>query len=132
VPPQALPLGCQTPVHVRLPDWKRVCARLRIAQASMSISTYDRTKRCGSVLWAASVQEAEVWLSWAWHEVKRNVIAMDNPLAVMSNVAIIDAAGAEISQENRILHLHAALYRLPWQSAVLDFVAIEPENSIAA
>ena len=98
----------------------------------MSVSSYDRTKRCGSVLWQASVHGAELWLSWAWHEVKRDVIAIDNPLAVMSNVAIIEAAGAEISQENRILHLHAALYRLPWQSAVLSFVAVEPDNSIAA
>jgi len=78
------------------------------------------------------VRGAELWLSWAWHEVRRNVVAIDNPLAVMSNVAIVDAAGAEISQEDRILHLHAALYRLPWQSAVLSFVAIETDNSIAA
>ena len=98
----------------------------------MSICAYDRSHRCGSVLWETEVTGADAWLSWSWHEVRRDVVVIDNPLVVMSNVALLDATGAEISQEHRILHLHAALYRLPWQSAVLRFVAIEPGDSIAA
>jgi len=49
---------------------------------------------------------------------KTNVVAMSDPMTVLSNIVFLDDKGEPVDEFKRILYLNNAIFVLPWQAQV--------------
>lgn len=75
-------------------------------------------KRRGEVVWSTNVKGHELGVAWEWGEVSDGIVAMIDPLTILSNVELVADDGSPMGSDEFILHLNSAVNRLPWQSAV--------------
>lgn len=107
------------PVRATLLEWQRISKALRELELSFDVDEASGTQH-GDALWGTPSRGALVALGWRWREVQANVVAMENPMNISSNVVLLDELGQELSPSGRILHLNNAVYRLGWQRPILD------------
>ena len=106
------------PVRATLLEWQRLARSLRELQLSCEFDP-DAGVHCGESLWGTPSNGTIVALGWRWREVEADVVAIDDPMNITSNIVLLDEQGEEVSPTKRILHLNNALYRLAWQSRVI-------------
>lgn len=83
------------------------------------ISTGDGMHRCtGQTLWGRPSDVGEAGLAWDWVELPQGVVAMADPLAVISNLRIVGPEGEELSGFETMLRLNELVHALPWQDEV--------------
>jgi hypothetical protein len=58
-------------------------------------------------------------LAWDWAEVRKDVVALCDPMNVLSNVRLVDDEGAPLGAAERVLHLNSAIHELDWQPHVM-------------
>ena len=69
---------------------------------------------------SASLLEARAGIAWDWAEVEPRVLAIDNPLAIQTNIELLTAPGQEPSPYLLLRSLHVIVHGLPWQSNLLE------------
>ena len=106
------------PVRTTLLEWQRISKSFRELMLSFEFDADSGVQR-GDLLWGTPAGDVLVALGWRWREVEADVVAIDNPMNISSNVVLLDEHGQELSPSKRILHLNNALYRLGWQSRVV-------------
>lgn len=74
--------------------------------------------RAGQTLWAEHLDEGEVGLAWDWIQVAHGVVAMANPLCVLTNLRLVGEHGEPLPARESALHLSRLVCRLPWQDEV--------------
>lgn len=57
-------------------------------------------------------------MAWDWVELDRGVVAIADPLAVVTNVHLVSERGEALSSMASVLHLNGILHQLPWQHEV--------------
>lgn len=99
-------------------QWRAYVARMGLLEASR-IET-DDSSNCGegTVLWGLVEPERKVGMAWDWREVKRGVLALADPMRIISNVMLVDSDGKCLPQSARVLYLNNAIASLCWQPAV--------------
>ena len=72
--------------------------------------------RCGQAIWGSAAEEGDApfGLAWDWEEVKDGVVALSDPMTIVSNVVLLED-GKPVDEFKRIVHLNNAIYQLPWQ-----------------
>lgn len=115
-----------TPTAWTVIRWPEVTATLREfekAAASMrpvSISVERRGGRFhGQAVWAGEIEGRAVGLAWDWAEVSQSVVALVDPMSVLTNVVLTDLGHRVVDEQAFVLHLNKAIYALPWQAEVL-------------
>jgi hypothetical protein len=110
------------PVLTTLPEFRRALVQMR----PLGESTTDGARwgprpgsRQGQALWAMSHQGLPVGLAWDWAEVRDDVVALCDPMNVLSNVRFVDAEGAPLGDAERMVHLNSAVHELDWQTHVV-------------
>jgi hypothetical protein len=78
--------------------------------------------RQGQVTWV-SAKQPDIGLAWDWVEVVPGVVALEDPLQIVCNVEVTDAASRKLDADGRRLMLNRVVHRLPWQRAVRDKLA---------
>jgi len=106
------------PVRATLLEWQRISKSFRELLLSFEFDAESGVQR-GDLLWGAPASGVLVALGWRWREVAADVVALENPMNISSNVVLLDEHGQELSPTTRILHLNNAVYRLGWQSRVV-------------
>jgi hypothetical protein len=119
-------------VTAHLVEWRRLTRRFRLLQASFELKRGAPLERHGSVLWAAPACDMAIGLCWAWREVRANVIALDDPMSIFSNVVLLDDAGRQVAGYRRIQHLNWTVYSLHWQRHVMRRPAVDHLVTLAA
>ena len=71
--------------------------------------------REGRSVWVGSCGGNPIGLSWRWGEVRRNVLALADPMAIESNVRFAGRHGNTLSDGERTLYLNALVHGLDWQ-----------------
>jgi hypothetical protein len=99
-------------------EWRRISRSLRELELFCEFDAASGVQR-GESLWGTPSCGALVAVGWKWSEVDTDVVAIDNPMSISSNVVLLDELGQELSPSKRILHLNNAVYRLGWQSRVI-------------
>lgn len=74
------------------------------------------TVRHGQVLWASRLQRSEVAVAWDWVELPRKIIAIADPMQVVSNIQIRHTNDHWMNERQRILWLNDLVHALPWQA----------------
>jgi hypothetical protein len=72
----------------------------------------------GQTLWGEHSEACAAGVAWDWVEVREGVVAMSDPLGMVTNLRLLDAHGEVLSQTQIALRLHQLVHALPWQSEV--------------
>jgi hypothetical protein len=72
----------------------------------------------GQTLWAADAADCDAGVAWDWVELRQGVVAMSDPMGVVTNLRMVDEQGEVMSQSRLAVRLQQLVHSLPWQSEV--------------
>ena len=78
----------------------------------------DACPSSGQTLWGDDSDKNAAGVAWDWVELPQGVVAMSDPLGMVTNLRLLDAQGAVMNQNQVAVHLHQLVHSLPWQSEV--------------
>lgn len=78
----------------------------------------SRDPLSGQTLWCESSPHPEAGLLWDWVEIDAGVVAMADPMGVLTNLRLVSDDGAVLTSCEAALHLNFLVHQLPWQDAV--------------
>lgn len=74
---------------------------------------------CGQTVWGDTTQgERVAGLAWDWVELGHGIVAMADPMSVITNVRLLGPGGAVLSPLEATPHLNLLVHALPWQEEV--------------
>jgi len=89
-------------------------------KASTSFTQPDGSgRRYGQVLWSCDTPEGPAGLAWDWFELRPRIVALADPMSILSNLEFADAAGRPLSRAQRVIELNNLIACLPWQEQVV-------------
>lgn len=92
--------------------------RLRFLHLGTRV-TYAGDPVCsGQTLWGDPDGEHAAGLAWDWVELAQGVVAMADPMAVITNVRLLGPSGVVLTASEAALHLNEMVQALPWQFEV--------------
>lgn len=77
----------------------------------------------GQTMWGGSSAEGEAGVAWDWVEIGGGVVAMADPLSVITNLRLIGDEGEVLTAMESALYLNELVHALPWQSEVARVIA---------
>jgi hypothetical protein len=77
-----------------------------------------RSCPAGQTVWAASGTDGEAGMAWDWVQIARGVVAIADPMSVVTNVRFVGAHGEVLTAQEAALFLNALVRTLPWQQEV--------------
>ena len=57
-------------------------------------------------------------MAWDWVEIVEGVVAMADPMSVVTNLRLVNANGEALGAQELAVQLHQMVYALPWQTEV--------------
>lgn len=72
----------------------------------------------GQTLWAWHGDEGEVGMAWDWIQLTRGVVAMADPMAVVTNLRLVSGEGEVLSAIESARHFNWIVHGLPRQHEV--------------
>lgn len=79
--------------------------------------------KTGSTTWIAELRPVQVAaIAWDWVMIEQGVLAVENILAITSNVYPIDGAGAPVNPGERSMALAQVVVGLDWQKIVRAYI----------
>lgn len=111
------------PVLTTLPEFRRAMTQMRpLGEAGVGgpFCGPRSGPRQGQALWAVTHQGLPLGLAWDWAEVRDDVVALCDPMNVLSNVRLVDEEGAPLGDAERMVHLNSAIHELDWQAHVVQ------------
>ena len=72
----------------------------------------------GQTMWAATGADGEAGMAWDWVQICRGVVAMTDPLAVVTNLRLVGSEGTVLNAQESARFLNELVRALPWQSEV--------------
>jgi len=74
--------------------------------------------RVGQTIWAWHSSEGDVGMAWDWVQLHCGVLAMADPMAVVTNLRLVGDEGELLTPYESARHFNAIVHALPWQEAV--------------
>lgn len=93
-------------------------ARTRLLHMSTSVTAGSAPLRSGQTLWGDPDGAPAAGLAWDWIELAQGVVAMADPMAVITNVRLLRPGGEVMTSFEAAPHLNEMVHALPWQSEV--------------
>ncbi len=72
----------------------------------------------GQTLWAWHGDEGDVGLAWDWIQLTPGVVAMADPMAVVTNLRLLGDEGEVLTASESARHINYIVHGLPWQHEV--------------
>ena len=72
----------------------------------------------GQTIWAARAGEGEAGMAWDWIQITRGVVAIADPMSLVTNLRLLGDAGEVLTAHEAALFLNELVRALPWQSEV--------------
>lgn len=72
----------------------------------------------GQTIWAWHGDEGDLGLAWDWVQLTRGVVAMADPMAVVTNLRLVGQEGEALTPFESALHINGIVHGLPWQHEV--------------
>lgn len=106
-------------VFFTLWQWRALVARTGLLDATRIETDNASGRRVGTVLWGGIDSNRRFGMAWDWAEVMPGVVAMSDPMRIVSNIMLVDSEGNCLPPNARLLHLNSAIASLCWQPAVI-------------
>jgi len=107
-------------VRLTVEEFHSCAPRMRQVSASSNRQVSYASHPHGQVLWGTHHRGAPVGLAWEWTEVTRAVIAMSDPMHIVSNALLVDVNGCPLNEQDLILEFNTAVYQLAWYDELLQ------------
>lgn len=78
----------------------------------------DDAPLSGQTVWRGAADDTEVGVAWDWVMVSQDVVAMADPMCVVSNLRLLGPKGEVLTAWESARHLSQIVYGLPWQGEV--------------
>ena len=72
----------------------------------------------GQTMWGGSTGGGDTGVAWDWIQVSRGVVAMADPLSVITNLRLIGDEGEVLTSWQAARFLNQIVHGLPWQNEV--------------
>jgi hypothetical protein len=72
----------------------------------------------GQTVWRGDAADSKIGVAWDWVMVSDDVVAMADPMSVVSNLRLLGPKGEVLTAWESALHLSQIVYGLPWQGEV--------------
>ena len=72
----------------------------------------------GQTIWAGTIDGSDAGMAWDWVEICTGVVAMADPMSVITNLRIVGDGGEVLTAAEAALYLNGIVHALPWQDAV--------------
>jgi hypothetical protein len=105
-PPLLWQVGRQTPL------------RLQHLGTQVSNPGGSVCRNLGQTIWAWHGDDGDVGLAWDWVQLTCGVVAMADPMAVVTNLRLVGQEGEVLTAYESARHFNAIVHGLPWQQAV--------------
>jgi len=105
-------------VIMSVAEWNASVSHLKHLGTSEYEYDEQRGLWCGQALWGRDAANDLIGVAWDWKEVRPGVVAMSDPMTVLSNAILIGEDGSRVNPFKRLLHLNDAIFLLPWQGTV--------------
>jgi len=79
----------------------------------------DDSPPCGQTVWGEYTDDHEAGLAWDWVQICAGVVAMADPMCVVTNLRLLGERGQVLTSREAALYLNRLVHQLPWQSEVL-------------
>lgn len=120
-----------TPSHTMPPPWALYAwpaifcqaddkRKARFVHLGTRVTTVGDTGGwcAGQTVWAEHWDEGEAGIAWDWIQIADGVVAMANPLCVLTNLRLVGEHGELLPARESALHLSRLVCQLPWQDEV--------------
>lgn len=87
--------------------------------------------RTGQTVWGGRCGEAAAGISWDWIEVCEGIVAIADPMMMITNLRLLGSEGEVLTAHDIAPHLNDIVHRLPWQNEVRQAIeqASEPAQA---
>jgi hypothetical protein len=83
------------------------------------LSLGDDASLCsGQTLWGEERETQSAGVAWDWVQLQRGVVAMADPLGLVTNLKLLDDEGEALTHFEVAVRLHQLVHALPWQNEV--------------
>lgn len=72
----------------------------------------------GQTVWGARSDNCEAGVAWDWIQIVPGVVAMADPMAVVTNLQLLGPEGEVLTAWEAARHLNEIVHALPWQQEV--------------
>jgi hypothetical protein len=72
----------------------------------------------GQTVWRTTADDGEAGVAWDWVMLSRDVVAMADPMCVVTNLRLLGDKGEVLTSWEAARHLSRIVYGLPWQGEV--------------
>jgi hypothetical protein len=72
----------------------------------------------GQTVWAAVAAGGQAGMAWDWVQIARGVVAIADPMSVITNVRLIGDGGEVLTAQQAARFLNELVRTLPWQQEV--------------
>jgi len=72
----------------------------------------------GQTLWGETSSERSTGVAWDWVQIQQGVVAIADPLGLITNLRLLDEDGEALSDRQTAIHLNGIVHSLPWQIVV--------------
>jgi hypothetical protein len=72
----------------------------------------------GQTVWAANAADGDAGMAWDWVQITRGVVAIADPMSVVTNVRLIGDGGEVLTAQEAARFLNELVHKLPWQREV--------------
>ena len=72
----------------------------------------------GQTIWGGSHDDGDAGVAWDWVQISANVVAMADPMSVVSNLRLLGQEGEVLTALESARYLNEIVHALPWQSEV--------------
>ncbi len=95
-------------------------SRLQLVHLGTRVLHYgDHACQCsGQTLWGEASNDRSAGVAWDWIELEEGVVAIADPLGLVTNLKLLDARGEALSAFEVAVHLNGLVHALPWQTEV--------------
>lgn len=119
-------------VEVTAAQFSKAVRHMRCLGVSIREGESTRTRRLGETLWGVDLHEGTIGIAWEWGEVSEGIVALVDPLTILSNVCLVTDDGVSISSDELILHLNCAVNNLRWQPSVRKTKVCRANGALAS
>lgn len=92
--------------------------RLRHLSTRVTLPGEPSNRTSGQTIWGGTADEGEAGVAWDWVQVTEDIVAMADPLSVVSNLRLVSQQGEVLTALESARYLNEIVHALPWQTEV--------------
>jgi hypothetical protein len=105
-------------VPMAMDEFEQTITRMQHLGTSTQMDADNANRRCGQALWGGMAKGHRIGIAWDWAEVVQDVVAMSDPMRILSNIALLADDGSRLDPLQQAVFLNCAVHELHWQEHV--------------